>query len=106
MWDCVMSQYFISVYYFVAAHGKCLSTTTTVQVLVRDPHRCVLALQNGETVVVNEWRATSVQVRVGCECGLSQSSHFPLTNPATCPLSSASNTGALAEVCSVLVSAH
>ena len=77
MWDCVMSQYFISVYYFVAAHGKCLSTTTTVQVLVRDPHRCVLALQNGETVVVNEWRATSVQVRVGCECGLSQSSHFP-----------------------------
>ena len=58
----------------VSAQGGCQSMSMPLNILQKDPDMCLLVLQNGQTIVVNEWKPITIDTAVCCECSLHRDS--------------------------------
>lgn len=60
----------------LSAQGLCRQNSIEITALCKKEGYCSLALQDGQTVIVDEWEMCYQQIRVGCECTVFKTSFF------------------------------
>ena len=61
---------------FIVANGICYQRTLFIELLKKTQNTCVLALQNGHAVIVEQWDIHNEPLRVSCECYINENSRF------------------------------